>query len=74
LVKMFFFLLTRVNPSQPIWLVTRSLNRINHRVGFKNYARDSREGGLGHMIPKIMEGHVWDPPFKSNEWMQFNWY
>ena len=31
------FGLTRINPGQPIWPVTRSLDRVNHRVGFQNY-------------------------------------
>jgi len=26
-----------VDPGQPIWPVTRSLDRVDHRVGFKNY-------------------------------------
>jgi hypothetical protein len=29
--------LTRVEPGQPNWPVTRSLYRVDHRVGFKNY-------------------------------------
>jgi hypothetical protein len=27
---------------------------------------DPREDGPGQMIPKIMEGHVWDSPFKMS--------
>jgi len=34
----FFFGLTRVNPGHPIWPVTRSLDRVNDRIGFQNYA------------------------------------
>ena len=33
----FFFWLTWVDPGQPIWPVTRSLDRVDHRVGFQNY-------------------------------------
>jgi len=32
-----FFRSTRVNPGQPIWHVTRSLDRVDDRIGFQNY-------------------------------------
>jgi len=32
-----FFGLTLVNPDQPIWPVTRSLDRVDNRVEFQNY-------------------------------------
>jgi hypothetical protein len=32
-VFVFFFF----NPGQPIWSVTRSLDRVDHRIGIKNY-------------------------------------
>jgi hypothetical protein len=34
----FFLGSTRVNPGQLIWPVTRSLDRVDNRVGFQNYA------------------------------------
>jgi hypothetical protein len=34
----FRFVFFWVNPGQPIWPVTRSLDRVNDRVGFQNYA------------------------------------
>jgi hypothetical protein len=37
----FYFGLTRADPGQPIWPVTRLIYRVNHRVGFKNYVRNS---------------------------------
>jgi hypothetical protein len=36
----FFFWLTRVNQGQLIWLVTRSLDQVDHRIGFQNYAKN----------------------------------
>jgi len=37
-MSLFFFGLTRVNPDQPIWPVTRSLDRVDDQVRFQNYA------------------------------------
>jgi hypothetical protein len=53
---MFFFW---VDPSQPIWPVTRSLDRVDHRVGFKNYAynryREVPTGWLASLVGRVAE-------------------
>jgi hypothetical protein len=36
-IFLFLFYFFWVDPGQPIWPVTRSLDRVDHRVGFQNY-------------------------------------
>jgi hypothetical protein len=42
-----------VDPGQPIWPVTRSLNRVDHRVGFQNY------GSCTHWSNKTVNSGDW---------------
>ena len=47
-----FFGLTRVNPGQPIWPVTRSLNQVDDRVVFQNF--DFYKLVMGFRVPLLL--------------------
>ena len=48
LLYVFVFFFFWVDPGQPIWPVTRSLDRVDHRVGFQNYAFISQPSSWMH--------------------------
>jgi hypothetical protein len=52
-IILLLFWLTRIDPGQPFWPVTRSLYRVDHRVGFKNYVH-------GSMLDYIILGYLID--------------
>jgi hypothetical protein len=61
----FFF----VDPGQPIWPVTRSLDRVDHRVGFQNYglACIACLRACWFQVLSYMEA------VKANWWLMFWW-
>ena len=64
-----FFLLTRVNPGQPIWPVTRSLDRVDDRVGFQNYGCETGFGDAEQQWSGTACGGV---PIVARVWKESN--